>query len=266
MSEHQPEKTELLVRLLIRHQEDLFRYIFSLLPHQEDARDALQETSVALYRKFADYDPAKPFLAWAYGFAYLEVLKQRERCVRGGRHLREDLVALLARASGVTGMAGAWEAFRRGYRMGLMASTDNHVGMPGRSYPGDRQIHTPFPGGLCAVWADELTADSVFAALRARRCYGTTGARIIVRFSIGSAAMGGTVKAGQGMTGGVQVVGTEQLDRVELVRDCRLWRTLPCAGERLETSVEFPAEAGVYYLRIFQKDGQRAWSSPIWME
>ena len=38
--------------------------------------------------------------------------------------------------------AGAWEAFRRGYRMGLMASTDNHVGMPGRSYPGDRQIHT----------------------------------------------------------------------------------------------------------------------------
>jgi len=95
--EQNPEKTELLVRLLIRHQEDLFRYIFSLLPHQEDARDALQETSVALYRKFADYDPAKPFLAWAYGFAYLEVLKQRERCVRGGRHMREDLVALLAR-------------------------------------------------------------------------------------------------------------------------------------------------------------------------
>jgi RNA polymerase sigma-70 factor, ECF subfamily len=90
--------TELLVRLLIRHQEELFRYIFSLLPHQEDARDALQETSVALYRKFADYDPAKPFLAWAYGFAYLEVLKQRERSCRSGWHLREDLVGLLARA------------------------------------------------------------------------------------------------------------------------------------------------------------------------
>src|SRR5256885_9759996 len=88
---------ELLVRLLIRHQAELFRYIFSLVPHQEDARDALQETCVALYRKFADYDPAKPFLAWAYGFAYLEVLKQRERTCRGGRHLREDLVELLAR-------------------------------------------------------------------------------------------------------------------------------------------------------------------------
>ena len=90
-------RTELLVRLLIRHQEELFRYIFSLLPHLEDARDALQETSVALYRKFSDYDPAKPFLAWAYGFAYLEVLKQRERSCRGTRHLREELVELLAR-------------------------------------------------------------------------------------------------------------------------------------------------------------------------
>ena len=91
------ERTELLVRLLSRHQEDLFRYIFALIPHEEDARDVLQETSVALLRKFADYDPAKPFLAWAYSFAYLEVLKQRERNQRGTRHLSRDLVERLAR-------------------------------------------------------------------------------------------------------------------------------------------------------------------------
>jgi RNA polymerase sigma-70 factor, ECF subfamily len=90
-------KTELLVRLLIRHQDELFRYIYALLPHQEDARDALQETCVALYRKHADYDPAKPFLAWAYGFAYLQVLKHRERSCRDGRLLRDDLFELLAR-------------------------------------------------------------------------------------------------------------------------------------------------------------------------
>src|SRR5439155_21299920 len=108
-AEHQPEaqardqrasadsaRTEQLVRLLIRHQEELFRYIFSLLPHQEDARDALQETCVALYRKHADYDPAKPFLAWAYGFAYLQVLKHRERSCRDGRLLRDDLFELIA--------------------------------------------------------------------------------------------------------------------------------------------------------------------------
>ena len=89
-------RTELLVRLLSRHQDDLFRYIFALLPHEEDARDVLQETCVSLYRKFADYDPGKPFLAWAFGFAHLEVLKQRERNQRGGHLLSPELVERLA--------------------------------------------------------------------------------------------------------------------------------------------------------------------------
>jgi RNA polymerase sigma-70 factor (ECF subfamily) len=92
-----PARAELLVRLLSRHQEELFRYIFALILHEEDARDVLQETSVALCRKFADYDPAKPFLAWAYRFAYLEVLKQRERNQRGARLLSPALIECLAR-------------------------------------------------------------------------------------------------------------------------------------------------------------------------
>lgn len=90
------EGAELLVRLLARHQEELFRYIFALLPHEEDARDVLQETSVALFRKFAEYDPAKPFLAWAYGFAHVEILKQRERNQRALRHLSRDVIERLA--------------------------------------------------------------------------------------------------------------------------------------------------------------------------
>jgi RNA polymerase sigma-70 factor (ECF subfamily) len=90
-------RTEMLVRLLSKHQADLFRYVYALLPHEEDARDVLQETCVALYRKFEEYDPDKPFLAWAYCFAYLEVLKQRERNQRGTRLLSRDLVERLAR-------------------------------------------------------------------------------------------------------------------------------------------------------------------------
>jgi RNA polymerase sigma-70 factor (ECF subfamily) len=90
-------RTEMLVRLLSRHQDELFRYIFALLPHEEDARDVLQETSVALYRKFEEYDPDKPFLAWAYSFAFLEILKQRERNRRGVRFLNRELIERLAR-------------------------------------------------------------------------------------------------------------------------------------------------------------------------
>ncbi len=88
---------EMLVRLLSRNQEKLYRYIFALLPHEEDARDVLQETCVALARKFDQYDLTKPFLAWAYRFAYLEVLKQKERDRHTGFRLTPELLERLAR-------------------------------------------------------------------------------------------------------------------------------------------------------------------------
>lgn len=90
------DRDELLVRLLLGHQNDLFRYIFCLLPNHEDAQDVLQETSIAIYRKFAAYDEQKPFLAWAFGFAYLEVLKHRERKGRENRQFSDELMSLLA--------------------------------------------------------------------------------------------------------------------------------------------------------------------------
>ncbi len=90
-------RTELMVRLLSAHQDELFRYVFALLPNEEDARDVVQETSVALCRKFADYDPDKPFLPWAFSFANLEVLKQRERNRRASRHFQLELIETLAR-------------------------------------------------------------------------------------------------------------------------------------------------------------------------
>jgi len=88
--------TETLVLLLTRHQEQLFRYIFSLVPYEADARDILQETSLALYRKFAEYDPARPFLPWAYRFAFFQVQKHREKSARSPLLFSEDVMDLLA--------------------------------------------------------------------------------------------------------------------------------------------------------------------------
>lgn len=98
--------TERLLRLLAEHQQELFRYVFSLLLHEEDTRDVLQETYVALTRKFAEYDPLKPFLPWAYGFAYVETLKYRGKSERARRLLGDDVVELLAAEQ--RGDAGVW--------------------------------------------------------------------------------------------------------------------------------------------------------------
>lgn len=96
MNPDSPSSIEHLVLLLTQHQQALFRYVFSLLPSEADARDVMQETSVALMRKFSEYDPSKPFLPWAYRFAYLQVLKHREKTARSPLLFSEDVMDLLS--------------------------------------------------------------------------------------------------------------------------------------------------------------------------
>lgn len=88
--------TEKLILLLTQHQDALFRYLFSLVPCEADARDILQETSLALFRKFEQYDASRPFLPWAYRFAYLQVQKHREKSARSPLLFSEDVMDLLA--------------------------------------------------------------------------------------------------------------------------------------------------------------------------
>lgn len=96
MHESQSHHAEALVLLLTRYQGSLFRYIFSLVPREPDARDVLQETCLALYRKREQYDATRPFLPWAYRFAYLQVQKHREKATRSPLLFSADVVTLLA--------------------------------------------------------------------------------------------------------------------------------------------------------------------------
>jgi len=89
--------TEAVLRLVVGHQDRIFRYLYSLCPVEEDARDLLQETCVALLRNAEAYDTSRPFLPWAYRHAHLEVLKHRERSARNKRVFATDVIELVAR-------------------------------------------------------------------------------------------------------------------------------------------------------------------------
>ncbi len=87
------------------------------------------------------------------------------------------------------------------FKFGLISSTDTHLGTPGlvaeeAAYPGHGGAGTPpgddlpqglpdaidfNPGGLAVLWAEENSRSALFAAMKRREAYGTSGPRIVVR-------------------------------------------------------------------------------------
>ena len=153
----------------------------------------------------------------------------------------------------------AWE---RGYRLGVIASSDTHTGTPGNE-----------GWGLAAVWARKRTREDLFEALRTRRCYATTGARILLDFRLNGFRMGEVVlEEGAGIRElTVLAAGTANLDCLEILKNNVVTHTTQGTGKVMR--VEWDDSAGnrsgdpedFYYVRVTQKDGNRAWSSPIWI-
>ena len=90
---------EQFVRLLAASQQDVLRYVRGLVHNDADAEDVVQETAVALWRKFDQYDPSQSFARWAIAFAHREVynLRKRRRREQGGAVMfSDDVIELLA--------------------------------------------------------------------------------------------------------------------------------------------------------------------------
>ncbi len=71
---------EQFVRAYSEGQDRILRFIHTLVPNRTEAEDILQETSVVLWRKWAQFDRDRDFVKWACGIARLEVFRMyRER-------------------------------------------------------------------------------------------------------------------------------------------------------------------------------------------
>ncbi len=69
---HQPG--EAFIRALTDNQAALRGYCQASLGHGDEAKEALQRTSIVLWRKCGDWNPATEFLPWAIRVAKFEVL------------------------------------------------------------------------------------------------------------------------------------------------------------------------------------------------
>ncbi len=57
------------LRLFLAAEREVYRSVVALVPSLADAEEIVQQTAVALWSKFDQYDPSRPFTPWACGFA-----------------------------------------------------------------------------------------------------------------------------------------------------------------------------------------------------
>jgi hypothetical protein len=133
------------------------------------------------------------------------------------------------------------------YKMGFVASGD----------------HNGMGVGVAALWVEELSRESILEAMRNRRCFATTGDKMIVDLQLNDGPPSLSIR----------VKGQRELEKVEILRNSKVIKEYPV----LDGGIEFEAsyadetyqeekEVLYYYIRATQKNKEIAWSSPLWVE
>lgn len=167
----------------------------------------------------------------------------------------------------------AYGFLQQDYRLGIIASSDNHTGRPGYGFLANPYLPNAGPleigTALVGVIADDLNRDAIFDALYDRHVYATTGDRILLSFKAGAALMGDEIVASEMPELHVEVSGVEAVQRVEILRDTEIvhvaeFETLDVTMSWRDPSQLPIGRTAAYWVRIVQVNGEEAISSPIW--
>ena len=168
-----------------------------------------------------------------------------------------------------------FDALTRGYKVGVTGGSDGVMGRPGACRPG-RRVTRNVRNGLTAVCATELTREGLWEAFFARRCYGTSGERILLWVEVDGHAMGGEYATEGQPEVKVEVEGTAALERVDILRGTEVIHTHVVAqedGQRLrvllggaETEGTAGAQRVVWDGDLEMEDGRIAAVRPIGLQ
>lgn len=175
-------------------------------------------------------------------------------------------------------------ALAQGHRLGFVGGSDSHGLLWHGTEPEGRTGHVPpgtrvgwkedaYRAGMTGIIATALTRASLYEALKARRCFATSGVPILLDVRMDGAFMGSEVTRSSAPRLAVRVRGTTPLRSVEVVRNGHVWSAMrwdhgvsPLAVSfDIEDATVTPGENPYYYVRVLQDDGNMAWSSPIWV-
>ena len=151
-----------------------------------------------------------------------------------------------------------WSAWKKGWRMGLLANSD----------------HESTHQSYACVWAPDLSNTAILDAIKQRRSYAATD-NIVLQFEAitdGTAEvkMGGELVASTSPSLSFRASAPSPVDSLEIVRSGEVVYSAKPGIAMVEVDFrdEDPPSVGSahYHVRIVQRDGQIAWSSPIWVD
>ena len=83
------------LRLLLKSEREILRYVMAIVPHVPDAQEIVQETAVALWKQFDQYDSSQPFTPWACRFAANKAKEYLRKKGRWNHFLDDDIASML---------------------------------------------------------------------------------------------------------------------------------------------------------------------------
>ena len=175
------------------------------------------------------------------------------------------------------------KALQNNCRFGFVAGGLDDRG-PYENFYEEEQVQ--YPSGITGLLAKSHNRQGIFEALYNRRCYATTGERIIVGMNIAGATMGQeldtTTKPGLMVNRHIAccIAGTTDIAYVELIQNGKVLHKVNGNGYHLNFEYDDmvpldkialkgkgkEAPFTFYYLRVVQEDGHMAWGSPIWID
>ena len=159
-----------------------------------------------------------------------------------------------------------FEALANGWHVGVLADQDNHEGMWGNQPNNNGNI--PLNG----IWAPDLTKEDILRALAARRTFAMEvqpeSDRWSLRFTADGNWMGSEYStSADSVTIVVDIAAETNIASINLYRNSVLIKSTGVGAPAYTWTVyDAPGPGDFYYfVRASQSDGDRAWSSPIWI-
>lgn len=159
-----------------------------------------------------------------------------------------------------------FDALGKGWHIGALGNQDNHEGEWGDQANNVNNIP------LTGIWAPALAKADILQALGARRTFAMevepANDRMSVKFVSGANWMGSSFStAADSVFFTAQVSAATAFASINLYRNNTLIRSTGVAGTTFTwNTFDTPGPGDFYYVvRVSQQDGDRAWTSPIWV-